>query len=172
MKLSKKAAKKARQRRRKAALKAKATRRAESSADKSFAASILKTYPHMEWNGSEFSPSPPAPSPRVEVKVSLMAAAHKKMGIDWSGSRKPLHQSHVTNALTDSGCQTCTGGEDFLETIGCPKSYLVPTSHRIMGITSSSLGIIGAVLVRMEAGNEVSRQMVHMSKVCTYPKPR
>ena len=118
----------------------------------------------MEWNGTEFSPSAPAPSPRLEVKVTLMPAAHKKLGIDWSGSRKNLHQSHFTNALTDSGCQTCTAGQDFLEDIGCPLSYLVPTSHRIMGITSSSLGIIGSVLLRIEVGGEVTRQMVHVSK--------
>ena len=61
--VAKKAARKALQRKRKAAAKSKADRHATLSGDKSFGAAILKTYPHMEWNGTELSPSQPAPSP-------------------------------------------------------------------------------------------------------------
>ncbi len=163
-KSARRSARKARQRNRKAAARTKVDRRAMTSGDKSFGAAILKSHPHMEWDGKGFSPTPPAPSPRLEVHVTLMPAAYKKLGIEWSGSRKKLNKSHKSDALTDSGCQTCTAGEDFLDDIGCPTSYLVPTSHRIMGITSASLGIIGSALLRIEAGGEVTRQMVHISK--------
>ena len=162
--MEKRAARKARQRARKAVEAAKADRRDVNSSDKAFAATVLKRYPHMEWDGTEFTPDTPAPSPRLDVKVTLMPAAYKKLGIEWSGSRKTLHRSHQVNALADSGCQTCTAGEDLLKDIGCPESYLVPTSHRIMGITAASLGIVGSALLRIEVGGEVTRQMVHISK--------
>ena len=67
-------------------------------------------------------------------------------------------------AVADSGCQTCTAGVEFLDEIGCPIEYLVPTSHRIIGITSSSLDIIGSAMLRIEVGGQVTRQMVHISK--------
>ena len=55
-------------------------RKAVDSDDKAFAASIKsglggknrRGYPHMEWDGSTFTPTPPSPSPRMDVKVSMM----------------------------------------------------------------------------------------------------
>ena len=148
------------------------TRRALESADKTFASEIATMvrpghpgtfYPHMEWDGTTFTPASPSPPPLMDVNISMMPAAHETLGIKWSGSRRDLHKPRTTSALADSGCQTCTAGVDFLEKIGCPKSFLVPTSHRIMGITSSSLDIVGSVLVRIEYGGELTRQMVHIS---------
>ena len=160
-------ARKIRQRKRKQEAKAKADRNAVSRADKTFASTLLqegkKGYPHMEWNGSTFIPQRPAPSPELEVNASIMHSAHKKFGMRWSGSRKGTYKPHAVNAIADTGCQTCTAGVDFLENIGCPQSYLVPTSHQIIGITAASLGIIRAVLLRFECGGEVTRQMVHIS---------
>ena len=66
--------------------------------------------------------------------------------------------------LADTGCQTCTAGVDFLTQIQCPKSYLVPTHHRINGITTTGLGIVGSVLVRFQINDKVTRQMVHISE--------
>lgn len=146
----------------------KVQRNTTTSEDKSFGAYMQswnkRGYPHMEWDGEAFTPKTPAPTPKLKVNVTLMSAAYEKMGVKWTGSRKGLHQSREVTAVTDSGCQTCTAGEDFLEQIGCPTSYLVPTSHQIMGITSTSLGILGSALVRLELNGEVTRQMVHISK--------
>ena len=121
-------------------------------------------YPHMEWDGHDFVPQPPAPSPFITVKATLMEAAHTKLGVRWRGSRKGAFISQNTKGLSDTGCQTCTAGTDFLQHIGCPRSYLIPTSHRISGITKAGLDIIGSVMVRFEIGGEVSRQMVHISE--------
>ena len=118
----------------------------------------------MEWDGAAFKPARPAPSPRVDVNVTLMQAAYEKMGVKWTGSRKGMFQSRTVSAVADSGCQTSTAGVEFLEEIGCPIEYLVPTVHRIVGITSSSLDIIGSALLRIEVGGQVTRQMVHISK--------
>ena len=163
-----KKAKKQRQRARRTAARKKTHRKTLAAEDKSFGIAMLvadkKGLPHMEWDGAQFSEEKPKPPPKLEVNVSIMSEAHKKFGKVWSGSRKGVFNPHTLDAYTDTCCQTCTAGIDFLEQIGCPTSYLVPTSHNIIGITSSPLEIIGSVLLRIEAGGKVSRQMVHISK--------
>ena len=157
--------KKARQRKRREMIKLSAERKLTASEDKSFAALLIAGgYPHMEWNGAQFVPQTPAPSPKLDVNVSIMHSAHTKLGVNWKGSRKGIYQPRVVSAITDTGCQTCTAGVEFLEVIACPESYLIPTRHQIVGITDSSLGIIGAVLLRIEVGGGITRQMVHISK--------
>ena len=118
----------------------------------------------MEWDGASFVPCTPAPSPKLEVNVSMMHSAYKKLGVKWHGSRKGTYRPCSVTAITDTGCQTCTAGAEFLKKLGCPESYLVPTSHQIVGITDASLGIVGAAMLRIEVGGKVPRQMVHISK--------
>ena len=121
-------------------------------------------YPHMEWINGEFVPQRPAPSPLITVQATVMEAAHTKLGVKWEGSRKGAFKQRTTKGLADSGCQTCTAGVDFLSEVGCPLSYLVPTSHRINGITHTGLNILGSVMIRFEIGDKETRQMVHISE--------
>ncbi len=170
-----KAAKRARQKKRKARAKLRATK----AADKAFAMSLQNSkgaglqsskgaepigYPHMEWNGTEFAPQTPAPSPYINVEATLMSAAHDKLGVKWQGSRKRAFQPRSSRSLADSGCQTCTAGLDFVEEIGCPMSYLVPTTHKIHGITKSGLDIVGSLMMRFDINGKETRQMVHVSR--------
>ena len=147
-------------------------RKLVESADKAYASALVaiakvypanKRYPHMEWDGHTFTPTLPAPPPRLDVTATMMPSAHGKLGVKWTGSRHGLHKSHTVTSLADSGCQTTTAGVDFLESIGCPQSYLIPTSHQIIGITSSSLDLLGAVMIRFDHNGKTARQMVHIS---------
>ena len=169
-----KARKKARQRKRRNLAKVRAQRREEEFEDKFFAASLKHDLransninhlpPHCEWDGTDFVPTRPKPSPKVDVNVSVMHSAHNKFGVHWKGSRRGTFASHTISAFADSCCQTCTAGTDVLEQIGIPESYTVPTKHRIVGITNSSLDISGAVLLRIEVAGRITRQMVHVSR--------
>ena len=165
-----KQAKKRRQGMRRTKANTKVARKNLAADDKLFGATMVaaskKGYPHMEWDGAHFSPSRPKPPPKLMVNVSIMSEAHKKFGKAWRGSRKGALGSHAVEAYTDTCCQTCTAGVDFIKAIGCPEEYLVPTSHNIIGITSAPLDIIGSVLVRIEVEGKVSRQMVHISRNC------
>ena len=111
-----------------------------------------KLYPHMEWDGNTFTPTLPAPSPRLNITATMMPAAHREIGINWTGNRHGLNKSRTVTSLADSGCQTTLAGVEFLETMGCPRSYLIPTNHQIVGITSSSLDLLGAVIIRWKDG--------------------
>ena len=171
VKAGRKARRKQRRKKRRAVATEKERRRDEISGDKAFAATVkanLKSgvprgVPHCEWDGTDFVPTRPKPPPRVDVNVSIMHAAHKKFGVDWRGSRRGIHQSRNVPSIADSGCQTCSAGTDVLELLGCPRTYLVPTSHQIVGITDSRLNIAGSVMLRIEIGGKITRQMVHVS---------
>ena len=131
----------------------------------SMAATVTETqmWPHLQWVDGKFCPKKPDCSPSLEVNVIVMHGAHESFGRRWRGSRKGINDAVAVKGLADTGCQTCTAGEDILATLGCPQEYLIPTKHRIIGITCSDLGIIGSVLLRIEHKGRITRQMVHIS---------
>lgn len=122
-----------------------------------------KGEPHLAWADTEFLPRAPKPPPKLHVEATVMHAAHKRFGRDWKGSRKGTSDPTDVEAIADTGCQTCTAGTNVVEKLGCPKTYLVPTKHRIMGITETSLAIQGVVFLRIKVGNRETRQMVYVS---------
>ena len=148
-----------------------ADERLEQSLDKMYADFVKfeasRRLPHMEWNGSDFVPQRPAPQPVLQVNATIMVEAHRKFGVSWKGSRRGIYQSRRVSGIADSGCQVPLAGVDFLESIGCPKDFLVPTRHGIMGISRTTLGIIGSVFLRLELDGVVARQMVHVSPKVT-----
>ena len=167
LQIAKKAAKKIRQRQRREVEREKKARRQIASEDKAFASyaskSISNAQPHLQWQVDRFVPMAPAPSPRINIEVSIMHSAHEKLGRQWKGSRQGIFNSNTLSAIADTGCQTCTIGAELLPIIKCPTTYLIPTKHRIIGITDTSLGIIGAVLLRLNINGQSTRQMVYVS---------
>jgi hypothetical protein len=83
--------KKARQRKRRDIAERQFQRQEEKFEDKFFAASLKRDMkkgtnssllpPHCEWNGTDFVPTQPKPSPKLDVNVSVMHVAHEKFGI-------------------------------------------------------------------------------------------
>ena len=73
-------------------------------------------------------------------------------------------QAKHIEAVADTGCQTCTAGVDVIENL-CSEQYLIPTKHRIVGITDASLAIAGIVFLRIqtESGQE-TKQTVYVSR--------
>ena len=135
--------------------------------DKEFAAAYaMRSRPHMEWQDDikEFAPSKPKSAPFVNVDVELMHAAHEKLGVKLSGSRKGVYAKKTVRSLADSGCMTCTAGKELLEYLNCPEDYLIPCSHRILGITHTSLNIMGAIFARITFKGRTSRQMIYISE--------
>ena len=54
-------------------------------------------------------------------------------------------------------------GLEFFEKIMCPKDFLIPTGHGVMGISCKLLDIIRSVFLRIELNGVIARQMVHES---------
>ena len=87
-----------------------AQRKSQESDDKQFGAIVtvhqklhMKGYPHLEWDGAKFSATNPDPTPKVNVNISVMHEARRKLGVRWSGSRKGIFKSHAVEAITDTG---------------------------------------------------------------------
>ena len=158
----------ARRKRERESKRQKEERATEKSREKEFAALCAKAeLPHLQWRNNEFEATPPAPSPIVKADITIMHAAHQKLGKRWSGSRIGIFEATNIAAVADTGCQTCTAGPELLKAIRCPEEYLIPCRHRIMGITNTSLGVIGAALVKIVVNGKVTRQMVYISRNIT-----
>ena len=114
----------------------------------------------MEWNGVKGAVEKKLTNapPRIEVKARLMEELHGKYGVKCSSSG-----IFAMSAVTDTGCQTSTAGVDILKKLSIPERYLIPTCHRIIGITDTHLHIMGALLLEMEYNDRVTRQMVYIS---------
>ena len=93
-----------------------------------------------------------------------MHGAHERFGCRWKGSRVGYDKPKSFDSTADTGCQTCTAGADVIRQL-CPDEYLVPTRHRIVGITDASLHIIGMALLQItgESGKQ-TRQVVYVSE--------
>ena len=118
--------------------------------------------PHMEWNSDKgtFERKRPNPPPRIKVEVAMMSEVHHRFGIKCDMRYNPK----FTSAVADTGCQTTTAGIDMLKLLNIPKRFLIPTSHRILGITDTKLRIIGALLLRIKHNQRTTMQMVYISE--------
>ena len=114
----------------------------------------------MEWDegAQRFQKRLPRPPPVINVNVVLMRDAHKEFGIYCK--ERP---SKEIEAVADTGCQTSTCGIDVIKSLKIPSRYLIPTSHGIMGITDTSLKIMGTVMLKIKYQERTTRQMVYVT---------
>ena len=92
----------------------------------------------MEWNKQkdQFEKSLPTPSPTISVKVSMLKEVHAKCGINCKGE----FSAEAVDAVTDTGAQTTSAGVGILKDLGINENMLVPTRHKIVGITDTPIG--------------------------------
>ena len=118
--------------------------------------------PHLLWSAKEFSRQPPTEPPTVEVEISIMYRAHTSFGRNWHGRTVP--RTTVIVACADTRTQTCSSGPEILALLNCPEQYLIPTSHKIRGITNSHLELMGALLLHIRIGCHETRQVMYVSR--------
>jgi hypothetical protein len=124
-----------------------------------------KTHPHLQWQAEmgAFAPRAPTATPKVVVQVTILDDAHKSLGGLQYAEESRSAKSCIMEAIADTGCQTCTAGQDMLVKLGCKPDLLVKTRHRIVGITDASLTVAGALMLNIEFKGHTTRQMVHIS---------
>ena len=114
----------------------------------------------MEWSNGSFKPRSPKPLPCLSIKVETMPDVTCSM----SEISNPPKRAHTKiQAFADSGCQTCTAGTDLLKSLRYPQAALIPTSHKISGITETNLEILGALPLKFTANGNSARQLVYIT---------
>ena len=121
--------------------------------------------PHMEWSGNTFTSQQPEYLPKLTIHLQLDQEYLHKFG-------KPVrHHSKLTpfsTITTDSGCQTCTAGMDFLYQMNCKESDIVPTNYKIVGINNTPINITGVLFVTLHLGKGYTSQTT--AEDFTFPK--
>ena len=119
--------------------------------------------PHMEWVEGEqrFVQNRPLPLPTTTVLLEVIPATHAAFG-------NPLPVGHNVRprkspAFADSCAQTCACGPDILTLMGLHERDLIPTSHRIIGVTKSALDILGVFFAKITCDGATTRQMIYVS---------
>ena len=109
----------------------------------------------MEWNKNhqKFVSQRPAPPPMIDVQIGV---------ISLSGEIAKTVNAK-TRSCADSGCQTCTAGSDILKRLDVKTNELLNTKHNILGITDSSLNVIGALTVEIKFRGAISRQLLYIA---------
>ena len=138
---------------------------AETSTCSSQSAAQKTTVPHMEWDGSQFVPHPPQRHPELAVTLTIMQESHAKLGKHLTGKERAFIVNGARAAgCADTGAMTCSAGPELLELLHCPERFLLKTSHRIRGVTGTSLDVLGSLLLRIEANGRITRQVVYISR--------
>ena len=88
--------------------------------------------PHVEWDGKEFIKMQPPPLPSIEVRVMPLLHLHE------NSKSSPINakpRNTYLPAFTDTCAQTCVAGETLLDQLDLSPNVLMPTTHRIVGVT-------------------------------------
>ena len=126
--------------------------------------------PHMEWNIEDqaFEQKAPRRPPILKVTATMMNEEHKEFGVNCSQRQTQA----VLSAVADTGCQTSTSGIGILKALNIPARFLIPTKHRIIGITDTSLKILGVLLLKIECNGRSTNQMVYVSSNASGSMPQ
>ena len=106
-----------------------------------------RTLPHVEWDGERFVKAKPSPLPSITVQITPLIEAHNQ----FLKTELPTDFKQATAlAFTDTCAQTCIAGVVILRHMNVDQRSLIPTKHRIMGVTKSNLDICGILLAKIE----------------------
>ena len=109
---------------------------------------------------------PSAPQPTVQIEIQALPSDAKDLGIDRT-LRSPTVTAN-TQAIADTGCQSCLAGTSLLKLLGLKVSNLTPTSMKMRAANKDPIGIVGALALRITntAGLmpfKTTRQIVYIS---------
>ena len=99
--------------------------------------------------------------PMIMIQARVDLSAYSALQLS-----PPRHPTRVSegNHLADTGASICLGGRQFMRSMGLVESDLVPSDMSVCGADSSSIKVLGAVLVEMKCRDSplVSKQVVYI----------
>ena len=117
---------------------------------------------HVEWDGRMFTIRSPQALPSIRVKLKPIIKLHE----DIRGIRTPhsIRNDVTLEAFTDTCAQTCVCGEEILSILHLQEIYLIPTSHKIAGVTGKYIDILGVILAEIEYNELSSHTVIYVGK--------
>ena len=103
---------------------------------------------HVEWDGKEFVRVNPQSLPSLELGISPLLEYHEL----FFNIKYPTVSSKGSTILvfTDTCAQTCVSGIELLHKLNLATDILIPTSHKIIGVTGRNLDILGVLVVKLQ----------------------
>ena len=107
---------------------------------------------------------PPEPSPKLNIEININIPAYRQ--IRKSETKLPNQpRTFTTNAIADTGAQTCTTGLHILQTI--PEEWLIPTKHKLRGVDNNPLPIKGVLFVDISTKTRQTTQLLYVCENVT-----
>ena len=117
------------------------------------------TFPHVEWNEGRFVKANPLPLPSIKVQITPLLDYHEQF---LSTELQSNSNQASVDVYTDTCAQTCIAGEALLHEINVDRSSLIPTSHRIVGVTKQPLDVLGVLLAKVEYAGNVAHMAIYV----------
>ena len=96
------------------------------------------------------------------VTMPIAHETHKRLGRQLTSTNlQGIKDQTEVVAYADSGAQTCASGPELLSTLSLDPSSLMPTSHRITGVTQAGMDTMDVLFVQIRAGSNSSFPAVH-----------
>lgn len=101
------------------------------------------------------------PQPTRIVAVRTLPEDHANLRL----SRRPPPARCTTDAMVDTGCQSCLAGTFLLRRLGLTNTDLIPVSLTMKAANMSGINILGALLLEISLRNatRTSKQMVYIT---------
>lgn len=101
------------------------------------------------------------PQPFIQLRVDLNPCDYKTLGHPLKGGNRVT----TTEAMADTGCQSCLAGADMLRRLGLKREDLIPVNLNMHAANDNNLPIQGATILRLtsKTSGRSTRQMVYIT---------
>lgn len=93
------------------------------------------------------------------VEITLILKSQSKLGHPLTSPKR----THQILTIADTGSQTCSSRPEILKTLKCLIQHLIPTNHKIHGITKDQLNIKSILFIHIQMGLKETKQIMYVS---------
>ena len=107
-----------------------------------------------------------APQPFIQLRAEINKIDYSRLGLGLDTGNRQI----ITEAMADTGCQSCLTGTAILDELGLSARDLIPVTLTMRAANNySQLPIMGAILLRLSnpKTKKVTRQMVYVTPSVT-----
>lgn len=106
-----------------------------------------------------------APQPFIQLRTEVNKIDYSRLGLGLGAGNRQI----TTEAMADTGCQSCLTGTAILDELRLSTRDLIPVTLTMRAANNSQLPIMGAILLRLSnpKTKKATRQMVYVTPSVT-----